>query len=294
MITTCKFFNQRGGCRNGYQCAYSHVSKRVKVQQMCPIFRNGERCVNFKTCKFRHYALKRERFDTKFVRFLSAQKYWKQKAIESEKMKFSIACGYNKHWANDLFVIRQIIGDRFPDPLLNLIGEYHTSDMPSVNWSPLFYLGDYHRPDYQYDNKDDLQKCSRCTKKCNDVWVIIYPRVVFDRDLQHFNYQKCCGRCLRFDLEHDADSKVESQTILVSEEWRPIVNWEKPIDVKWSGHKLILNNTHTRLRMFEISSYCWVVPSFMFVRTLSEFSTKTLRELLEFEPVDGESLLHRP
>lgn len=294
MTTTCKFFNQPGGCRNGNNCTFEHASRRTKLLPMCPIFRSGKKCVNFRTCKFRHHATKKEHAAVVAEQKVHRRQQLKKSLIAKEETKFAIVNGYGKHWRTEMLMIRHTVDRILPDELLQLIGEYHFSEVSSINWSPIINTNPFFAGHYTYNEEDDLSKCSHCDRKCNDVWIVIYQHaLLFDGDSRHFSYQKCCGNCVRFDFEANVDSISESRAILVTDKWNPIINWNKPIDMKWNVGRAIPKNDRTRACSFGIDESCWVIPANLFRDSLRGYAMSLHTLLWAYQPTKGESLVQR-
>jgi hypothetical protein len=293
-MTTCRFFNQAGGCRNGDHCRYQHISKRVKLLPICAIFQHGQKCPNFKTCKNRHHALEHELPAIREARKFAQKERQKGRIIKSEEEKFTATCGRNKHWRDDVLAIHSAMEFIVPNDILQLIGEYHISDINLIKWSHLTYTLDGFHPDYlDISGKYDLKKCSHCDRKCNDMWVVIYPLIVFGGDRTHFRYQKCCGNCLRFDFETNGGDYCNSQPIMVSEKWKPVIDWNASINVRCKNNKVVPANDRTRLSMFGITQLCWVIPGCTFNEAfLYNEHGGSLKKLLDYTHVPGENLLY--
>ena len=190
---TCKFFNQKGGCRNGDKCPYSHVSRRPKKPQMCPhfargkvcpMFENGGKHANFGLCTLRHHATKREKSKIEYYRRYEAVAYHDRIIAKAEEVRFAIICGFNKHWRNEVLTIRETLRHALSDSLLQLIGSYHVNETNPTPVTNLVKVADWYNA-VSFSGTVS-RKCDHCDRKCNDLWVVISPKIVSRASFVHF------------------------------------------------------------------------------------------------------------
>ena len=278
-------------CNSGLECwpcYLSRITKSDKTLSVCQSYYNTGQC-SIISCGYRHMLTTHEK-EMKDQVIAKEKKENKDKLDRIRTLEILEQSTMGIAWRDVLLKVYPELSKFMPNSLISLIGKYISIDENHDNgW---FYIFDH--ADIFFDTClfDDVCGCSNCLYTyCHDMWIIInecnnvHLLGIKDENKSRFRYRPICRDCAAFDFDYNKNKyhlrgPKGNDPIWISDNYRPIVNWNDEPSISLSSDNIIPNNDIARLKFVCANEKSWIVPLALFERNIGVNKNRNILKLL--------------